>query len=89
MTASWVCVDASQNVIVRVVEYARNSSLCERMIREYLSLLVDHRETSDLVDRSNCLISSSDTTKRWLLNQQRPVLYHGSTPAFMSMSKCQ
>ena len=89
MTASWVCVDASQNVIVRVVEYARNSPLCERMMHEYLSLLVDHRETSDLVDRSNCLISSSDTTERWFLNQQRPVLDHGSTPAFMSMSKCQ
>jgi hypothetical protein len=38
-----------------------------------------HSESADPVDASICLILLLDITKRWLLNQRRPVLHHRVT----------
>ena len=88
MRPSWECVDASQNVTVRIVEYAMKSPFCGRAIHEKrLVSGTDHSETVDPVDASNFMIVLSDTTNRWSLNQTRPVLNRGVTITGISMSK--
>ena len=73
-----MCVDVSQNVTISFVEYAMNSPCCGRAMDEELLVSgTSHFETVDPVDDSNCLIVLPDTTKRWLFDQRRPVLYHG------------
>ena len=75
-----VRVVVSQNVTVSLVEYVMNFPCCGRAMHEE-SLVSDtgHSETVNLVDTSNCLIVVPDTTKRWLLDQRRPVLNNGVT----------
>jgi hypothetical protein len=74
MRPSWVCVAVSHNVTVRCVEYTMNFPCFGRTIHETLLLSgTGHSETVDPVDASICLILLSDMTKRWLLNQRRPV----------------
>ena len=83
-----MCVDVSQNVTISFVEYAMNSPCCGRAMDEELLVSgTSHFETVDPVDDSNCLIVLSDTTKRWLLDQRRPVLYHGISVTRMSANK--
>ena len=78
MRPTRVYVDVSQNVTVSLVEYAMNSPCCGRAMHEELVVSgTSHFETVDPVDASSCLILLSDTTKRWLLDQRRPLLYHG------------
>ena len=88
MKPSWVCVVVSQNVTVRGVEYAMNSPCFGRAMHERWRLSgTGHSETVDPVDDSIFLILLSDATKRWLLNQRRPVLYNGFTFALTIKSK--
>ena len=88
MRPSRVCVPVSQNVTVRCVEYAMNFPCFGRAMHEEPMLSeTGHSETLDAVDAPNYLILLSDTTKRWLLNQRRPVLNHGFTVAGMCTSK--
>ena len=46
-----------------------------------------HSETANPVDASNCLMVLPDMTKRWLLNQRRPVPNNGVTFTGRLMSK--
>ena len=88
MRPSRVRVAVSQNATVRRVEYAMNFPCFGRAMHERLVVSeTGHSETASPVEDSNCLIALSDTTKRLLLNQRRPVLYHGFTVTSMSMSK--
>ena len=65
-----------------------NSPCCDRAMHEVLLVSgTSHFETVDPVEASNCLIVLPDTTKRWLLNQGRPVLNDGVTFTGMSTSK--
>ena len=85
---SWVCVVVSQNVTVRFVEYAMNFPCFSRAMDEKSVLSgIGHSETADPVDASICFNLLSDITKRWLLNQRRPVLNNGVTLTLMSTSK--
>lgn len=88
MRLNWVCVDVSQNMTVWFVEYAMNSPCHGRAMHELVLVSgTGHSETTDPVDASIRLISLSDKTRRWLLSQTRPVLYHGVTLTLMSTSK--
>ena len=88
MRPSWVCVAVSQNVTVRCVEYAMNPPCFGRTMHGMgVPSGTGHSETADPVDASNCLILLLDMTRRWLLNQRRPVLYHGVTITLMCLSK--
>ena len=88
MKPSWMCVAVSQNVTVRSVEYAIDSPCFGRAMHEKWMLSgTGHSKTADPVDASIRLILRSDTTKRSLSNQRRPVLNHGVTFPGMSTSK--
>ena len=67
-------VEVFQNVTVLFVEYAMNSPCFGMEMHESVVLGTGHSETVDPVDASNFLIVWSDTTKRWLLDQTRPLL---------------
>ena len=68
-----MCVDVSQNVIVRFAEYAMYSP-CVGMAMHDMLLASGDSQIVDPVDALICLILLSDMTKRSLLNQRRPVL---------------
>ena len=88
MRPTRVCVEVSQKVTVSFVEYTINSPCCGRAMHEELLVSgTDHSETVDPADASNCLIVLSDTTKRWSLDQRRPVLNNGATFTGMSTSE--
>ena len=88
MRPSWLCVAVSQNVTVRCDECAMNSPCFGRAMHEESMLSgTGHSETADPVDASNCLILLLDMTRRWVLNQRRPVLSRGVTVTLMCLSK--
>ena len=65
MRPSCLCVDVSQNVTARFVEYAMNSPCCDKAIHEKrLPSETGHSETDDPVDAPMCLMLLSDKTKR-------------------------
>ena len=87
MRPSGECVDVSQKVTVRFVEYAMYAPCFGRVMHES-SLLsgTGHSESADPEDASNRLILPSDNTKRWSLNQVRPLFRQGVTATLMSTS---
>ena len=85
---SWLCVDASQKVVVRFAENAMYCWCFGRAMFEWSSVPgTSHSETFEPVDASNSMIFWSDATRRWSLDQRRLVLNSGVTVTLISTSK--